>query len=98
MIKYKNITMKYDSTIYHWIAETGRLTDMGKLEWISSKEPRSLENIKEKQIGPDLIFTSEKKFDTRDLSNILKIHAPLEANSYWENCKDNILTVKFYKI
>ena len=49
MIKYKNITMKYDSTIYHWIAETGRLTDTGKLEWISSKEPRSLENIKEKQ-------------------------------------------------
>lgn len=98
MIEHKSITMKYDSDIYFWITKTGRLTDLGKLERIGYREPKYLESIKDKQIGPDLIFVSEKKFDTRDLSKILKVHTPLEANSHWENCKNNILTLKFYKI
>lgn len=43
-------------------------------------------------------YTSKYIFDTNDLSKILKVDAPLNADAHSYECKNNILTINFYRI
>jgi hypothetical protein len=99
----KEIHLKYDPNIYYWIAEMGRLVEIDlkalrSLDVDVLYDENYLESIKDKKVGPDIIFTNEYVFDTTHLGQILKIHTPIEANAYWDSCEKNVLTLKFYKL
>jgi|GEM_PF-7064766 len=87
--------LKYDKDIYAAIVETGRLvplldTDFG----LSDVEAPDCSKF----IVGEFEFESKYIFDTTDLGRICRVHAPLKFTCYWEKCKNNILTVKFYDI
>jgi hypothetical protein len=92
----KQIKIIYDREIYSAIASTEKF----------SKPEFGLENLTfsdsvkvfDKQVGEELIFTSQYIFNTNDLDKILRLHVPSEANAWYDQCKNNILTVRFYKL
>ena len=89
--------LEYDKDIYAAIVETGRLVpllDGALVKSLSDAEASESERFK---VG-ELKFESKYVFNTRDLDRICRVHAPLDANCWWDECKKNILTVKFYKI
>lgn len=88
--------LKYDSDIYADIIKHGRLVpiDLGKLKILNEQE--ALENAR--GLVESLSFSNKYVFDTMHLGAILKVHTPLNATAYHERCKDNILTLTFYKI
>lgn len=93
--------LKYDSDIYKEIIDNAsRLVrfDPTFLRDLLCLDLSDLEKLSDKQVGKELIFKNHYKFDTRDLTNILLVHTPLEADSYWSHCKENILTLKFYQL
>ncbi len=96
-MKRKEVHIKYDPDIYLNIQETGRLVKIeeGLPHLLSDEEAEQFEN---KKIGPTFVFTSKYVFDTTHLGQIVDIHMPIGADSYKDHCKENILTLKFYKI
>jgi hypothetical protein len=92
----KEIQMKYDADAYYHISETGRLVKLekGLPKLLSDAEAERFAN---RQVGPTLIFSNMYTFDTTHLGQILRIHTPVGADSYTESCKQNVLTLKFYR-
>ena len=60
--------------------------------------PKEFEKILEKQVGEELVFASKYVFNTTDLGRIIKVHLPDGANAYSDECKNNVLRVRFYQI
>ena len=92
----KELKIKYDKDTYLSIVETGRLVEL------AGDSPRNLSERGEafnsgNLMSPVLTFSSKHVFDTGDLDKILKVHTPIEATAYSDHCKDNVLTVRFFK-
>ena len=87
--------LKYDKDTYLGITETDKFSKVPDLEMVDESE---LETIASKQVGEELTFTSDYKFDTTDLGRILGIHTPTETNAYFYKCVNNVLVINFYRV
>lgn len=90
----------YDPDIYSGIIKTGRLVPLftpsnPELKLLNQEE---MQKCADKKVGEELVFTSKYRFDTTHLDDILRVHTPVDANAYGDECKDNVLKITFYKI
>ena len=85
--------LKYDAEVYDGIVRHGRLVPLANINL------RSLSNDDcERFCIADFEFESECGFNVSDITKIICVHAPLEANYRLEKCEGNVLTMKFYNI
>ncbi|GBE19678.1 MAG TPA: hypothetical protein ENG87_00295 [Candidatus Pacearchaeota archaeon] len=88
------IEIDYDWKFYQELAHNLRLAEAPKLKSLDEPERGSFTN---QRVGPEYIFTNREVFDTKHLGLILRVHAPLKASHYFEETKENILSLTFYK-
>ena len=92
--------LNFDTDTYLAIVETGRLIplDWAKIRCLSGHTPEQISRHDlEEQVGEDLVFTSKSGLGIRHLNLIVETHFPRNADAYWDSCKKNVLTVRFYK-